>query len=394
MDYLVIEKTQQAISILNEFGIDLWITFVRETSTCGDPVLPLIYGHDLTWPSAILISKLGRRSAVVGYYEAETARQIGAFDQVIAYDESLKPQLLELIEEMNPRSIAVNYSENDVNADGLSLGMYRILTEYLTETRWKNSLISAEQIIGALKGRKTLEEITRIQQSIKTTEKIFLSTFDHVKAGMSEVEIASFMRDEIRMHGLYPAWESNHCPTVNAGPESPVGHVSASDIILEKGHILHIDFGVNENNYCSDIQRVAYVLNTGESIPPEPVLKGFKTIVQAIENCVKAIKPGIPGYMVDKVAREYVQTAGYPEYKYATGHQLGRLAHDGAGIIGPRWERYRNTPEYLLEEGQVYTIEPGLEVPGFGYIGIEEDVLVTANGCQYLSDRQEEMVLI
>lgn len=275
MDNLVIQKTQQAVSILKELGIDLWITFVRETSTSSDPVLPLIYGHDLTWPSAIFISKSGNRSAIVGYYEAETARRTGAFDQVITYDESLKPHLLELIEEINPNSIAVNYSENDVNADGLSLGMYRILIGYLSVTPWKNSLISAEQIIAALKGRKTLEEIFRIQQSVKTTEEIFKTTFNYVETGMSELEIAAFMRDQIRMRGLLPAWESNHCPTVNAGPESPVGHVSATDIILEKGHILHIDFGVSENNYCSDIQRVAYVLNTGELMPPESVMKGF-----------------------------------------------------------------------------------------------------------------------
>jgi Xaa-Pro aminopeptidase len=79
---------------------------------------------------------------------------------------------------------------------------------------------------------------------------------------------------------------------------------------------------------------------------------------------------------------------------HATGHHLGRLAHDGAGVLGPLWERYGNTPNYLLEEGHVYTIEPSLYVEDYGIVGIEEDVLVTQDHAEYLSQPQTKLLLI
>jgi Xaa-Pro aminopeptidase len=210
---------------------------------------------------------------------------------------------------------------------------------------------------------------------------------------MAETQISDFMHAQLDEFDVQAAWEFEGCPIVNAGPESPLGHVRPGDLKIERGQILHIDFGIKQDEYCSDIQRVAYFLAHGESHPPEPVQRGFETIVRAIQAAIAVMKPGIPGREVDAIARGVVTSAGYEEYKYATGHQLGRLAHDGAGILGPVWERYGNTPNYPLEAGHVYTVEPGLIVPGYGYIGLEEDVLVTETGAEFLGEPQVELIL-
>ena len=390
---VVFVKAQRAKGVIGRCENRV-LTFVRETSAFADPVLPLIYGTDLTWQSGLILTRKGERIAIVGRFEAETANRTNAYDQVIPYDEAFRPVLLEILRKLNPINIAINYSEDDPVADGLSLGMYRILMSYLEETTYKNRLVSAEHIIGALRGRKTSEEINRVRAAINTTEEIYKATFKYLKPGMSEREIANYMHQQLDERSLKPAWDLDHCPAVNAGPDSPVGHVGPTNLKVQRGQLVHFDFGVKQNEYCSDIQRVVYVRQDGEEGAPEEVQRGFDVLVEAIAKTVGSMKPGVSGLEIDKVAREVITEAGYPEYKYATGHQLGRAAHDGGSILGPAWERYGDSPMRKLETGQIYTVEPGLAVSGYGYIGLEEDVLITENGADFLSEPQTRLIYI
>lgn len=394
MTELIQEKTKQAVGILNELNIDLWLTFARETSAGGDPVLPLIYGRDLTWQSALMISKHGKRIAIVGSFEEDTALRTNAYDQIIPYTQSIKPQLLEILKDLNPEKIAINYSEDDVFADGLGYGLYRVLLQYLDETPFISRLQPADEIIRALRGRKTQTELDRIRTAIKTTDEIYSSTFRAVKTGMSEAQIALLMHNLISDRGLETSWEKEHCPIVNAGTESPAGHVSPTNLELRPGQLLHFDFGVRENQYCSDIQRLAFMPSEDQPQPPANMQKAFQTVVLAIKNAVNAMKPGIPGMIIDGIARKTITDAGYPEFKHATGHQVGRKTHDGGGIIGPLWERYGDTPNWQLEAGQVYTIEPSIIDPEIGVVALEEMVLVTDHGVEYLSTPQTELVIL
>jgi Xaa-Pro aminopeptidase len=388
------EKVHQAVGILEEEGIDLWLTFVRETSASGDPVLPLIYGDaDLTWQSALILTRTGERIAIVGRFDAETARSLGSYETVIGYDESLRVELLPILERLDPGRIALNYSADNVLADGLSHGLYQVLLGYLRDTPFADRICSAEMVIRALRGRKTPGEITRIKAAVETTRQIYERTFSFVQPGMTEIEIGEFMQGQLDAFGVGPAWHAGHCPTVNAGPDSPVGHVGRTEQSIQRGQLLHFDFGVKQDDYCSDIQRVVYLLTEGENRPPEPVQRGFETVVRAVQAAVDAMKPGVLGKDIDAAARSVITGAGYPEHKYATGHHLGQLAHDGGGILGPTWERYGDGPHQALEAGNVFTVEPGLAVPGYGYIGLEEDVQVTETGAEYLSAPQRELVL-
>jgi hypothetical protein len=135
------EKIDQARNILREENIDLWLTFVRESEAAGDPVLDLILGEGCTWHSAFIIPVSGDAVAIVGSLDEARIRETGAWD-VVGYKEGIGSVLIEHLDKLDPSTIAINFSENDVMADGLSHGMYLTLMKYLSGTKYEGSLVS------------------------------------------------------------------------------------------------------------------------------------------------------------------------------------------------------------------------------------------------------------
>jgi len=373
----------------------MWLTFVRETSGVRDPALDFLIGaNDLTWPSALILTRKGEKVAMIGNLEKDAISRLNVFNTVLGYDTAISDLLRDTITRLNPDRIAVNTSRNNVHADGLTHAMYEILREHLKGTPYAERLISAEPVINALRGRKTPAELARIRKAVEITDEIYKRTFDFIKVGKTEIEIGEYMHKLAHEYGVTYAWPAESCPAVNSGPDSPIGHSGPTEIKVERGHIIHFDFGVKYEDYCSDIQRVAYVLRAGETEAPPEVQRGFITVRTAIEKSREAMKAGVTGNSIDVISREIVTDAGYPEYPHALGHQLGRVAHDGGALLGPLWEKYGDSPNQKLEVGQVFTIEPGLAVKGCGHIGLEEDVTITENGAEYLGEPQREIVLI
>jgi Xaa-Pro aminopeptidase len=388
MKQLIQEKLQQATAILEEFDVDCWMTLVRETSMQPDPALDLIAGVDMTWQSAFIVNRSGKHIAIVGHFDSENVHNLDAYDQVIGYHEGIGAHLREVFANLNPAQIAINYSENDVAADGLSLGLYRALLNHLDGTPFAERLISAENIIAALRGRKSPTEVELVRQAVNTTEKLFDEVEAFAKPGMTQKQIAEFVRGRIDEMGLGYAWPKPFNPIVTCGPDSAIGHAAPGDVVLQKGHTLHLDLGVKQDEYCSDIQRMWYVLDDGETEAPSEVQHAFDVVLGAIQAGESYLKPGTPGWQVDEAAREFIVDNGYPEYMHAFGHLLGRAAHDGATVLGPKWERYAGICELPVEVGNIFTLELHVVVPERGIMSLEEDVLVTETGVEYLSGPQ------
>ena len=391
---LIKEKVNQAKKLLKEFDIDCWITFVRESAINGDPTLIFLAPADVTWHSAFIISSDGGSRAIVGQYDQKTIEDTGTYDKVIGYVESIKEPFQNHLMELNPAKIAVNYSEDSEIADGLTHGMYLALYKLLSEIGFEDRIISAERIVSALRERKSKSEIDNIREAIRITEDIFDKVTQFIKPGLTEKAIATFMTKEMERLGLETAWEASMCPAVFTGPDTAGAHYAPSDRKVERGHVLNMDFGVKYNEYCSDMQRTFYILKDGETEAPADVIKGFDTIIDAIESSKQAMKPGIQAVKIDKIARNIITGNGYEEFPHGLGHQVGRFAHDGTALLGPAWEKYAQKPFQPLEEGMIFTIEPRLTVPDRGVVTIEEMVVVTENGAEYLSHPQKELILI
>ncbi|MCZ7674552.1 MAG: M24 family metallopeptidase [Chloroflexi bacterium] len=240
---LIQEKLAQATAILQEFNVDVWLTFVRETTLSPDPALELIADVDVTWKSAFLVTRSGQHVAILGHFDAENVRTLNLHSEVIGYHEGISQPLREALARLEPATIAINYSEGDVAADGLSLGLYRSLLAILAGTPYVERLVSAEQVIGALRGRKSAEEIARVKTAVGVTEQLFDEVEQFAKPGMSQREIADFVRGRIDERGLDYAWPRPFNPIVTCGPDSAMGHAAPGEVVLQRGHLLHMDLG-------------------------------------------------------------------------------------------------------------------------------------------------------
>jgi Xaa-Pro aminopeptidase len=344
----------------------------------------------VTWHSAFLISRDGRKRALVGKFDQKRVEETGAYDTVEAYLTGFKEPLQQHLQDLAPRTIAVNFSPGSEICDGLTHGMYLVLEELLAEVGMGGRLVSAERLVSALRERKSAAELAHIKEAIRHTQEIY----GLVAPGRSERDIAEFILAEAARRDLPLAWDPATCPAVYSGPDTAQAHYTPTGRFVERGHIVNVDFGVKVNGYCSDLQRTFYVLKDGEDEAPADVRRGFETIVDSVEQARLAMRPGVLGLDVDAVARRVVTGAGYEEYPHALGHQVGRFAHDGTALLGPAWEKYAQKPFRPLEPGMVFTIEPRLSVPGKGVVTIEEMVVVTASGASWLSRPQKELVLV
>lgn len=391
---LIKEKVNQAKEILNEFNIDCWITFVRESQINGDPMLAFLTEADVTWHSAFIINKDGSTHAIVGRYDKPAIEELGAYDKVVGFVEGIKTPFQEYMKEKNPGKIAINYSKGSEICDGLTYGMYLTLYELLAEIGLEDRLVSAERLVSALRERKSETEIKRIKKAVEITEKIWEAVSKFVKPGMMEKEIAEFMKAEAKRHEAGLAWDPSCCPAVFAGPDGAEAHYPPGENPVQPGHILNMDFGVSYKGYVSDTQRTFYILKENESEAPEDVMKGFNTIVKAVEESKQGIKIGIEAHEIDAIARKIVVDNGYEEFPHGLGHQLGRFSHDGTALLGPKWEKYAEKPFKKLEKNMVFTIEPRLTVPERGIATIEEMVVIKNNGAEWITTPQKEIILI
>jgi Xaa-Pro aminopeptidase len=391
---LIQEKISQAAGLLKEFGMDCWITFTRESEINGDPTLVYLAPGAVTWHSAFIVSADGRTRAIVGLYDQKGIEETGAYDKVVGYVTGIKEPLHEYLKELSPRTIAVNYSKGSEICDGLTHGMYLTIHDFLEEVGFADRLVSAEKIVSALRERKSAAEVAAMRAAVRVTLEIYDAVAKFLSPGKTEKEVADFMAAEVERRKLALAWGRATCPAVFSGPDTAQAHYSPTGRVIERGHVLNMDFGVKVDGYCSDMQRTFYVLREGETGAPDDVLNGFRTIARAVDESRWVMKPGVQGFEVDAVARSIVVGAGYAEFPHALGHQVGRYAHDGTALLGPKWEKYAQKPFQRLEEGMVFTIEPRLTVPGKGVVTVEEMVIVTKDGADYLGRPQKNIILV
>jgi Xaa-Pro aminopeptidase len=391
---IIQEKHNALPKIMKSAGIDCWMIFARETSTTPDSAMHFVVGSDIVLPSAFIFALQPdmslKKIALVANFDANAEREKKIWDTVIGYEKGISSHLQAIMNEISPQKIGLDYSIQDYSADGLTHGMYLKLSELLPS--FKSKFISARPIVNAVRSNKSKTETDLIRKACEITMEINRKITNKLKIRMNELEIQKMFHDEVQNRGLGFSWQQIGNPAVDVSPKE-FGHVlPQAKNIIEKGHTLHNDFGVLYHGYGSDLQRMWY-FGKKDDVPDE-LSHALETIVTGVQLAADAIKPGIQGYEIDKIVREYQISRGYKEFMHGLGHQVGIMAHDGGGGLFPDWERYGTLPFMNLEVGQVFTIEPSLSTKNHGWVALEEMVVITEYGCEFLVPPAKDFIYV
>jgi Xaa-Pro dipeptidase len=252
--------------------------------------------------------------------------------------------------------------------------------KYLESVAPSAQLISAEDALVDLRQRKDAGEIAAMRKAVDIAQRALGATLPQVRAGTTERELAS----ELTLQLLRAGSESEFpfTPIVSGGPNSANPHATPGHRPLQAGDLLVIDWGASWEGYFSDLTRTFAIGEVDDE------MKRIHAIVQQANAAGRAaVRPGVRAGEVDQAARQVIEAAGYGEYFiHRTGHGLGMESHEAPYI--------RAGNDQILEPGMTFTIEPGIYLPGRNGVRIEDNVVVTEQGVESLSDLPRELITL
>ena len=239
--------------------------------------------------------------------------------------------------------------------------------------------VDADRLFAELRVCKDANEIELMKAAARVNEQTFEAVIQAVTAGTTEKEIgADYQVTALRGGSDALAFD----PIVVAGPNGAFPHAHPSDRPVEEGELVTMDCGTRVGGYCSDITRT---FGVGAVSPA--VREIYEVVRAANETGRETARPGITAQELDRAVRRVIVDAGYGEYfTHRTGHGLGLDVHEAPYIVEGN--------DLVLEPGMVFTIEPGIYVPGQGGVRIEDNVVITDAGCESLTHLPRELITV
>lgn len=241
-------------------------------------------------------------------------------------------------------------------------------------------LIPAAGLIEELRLYKEESELVILRQAAKIADDAFAHILTVLKPGLTEREVALELETFMRKAG---ADSSSFDIIVASGHRSALPHGRASDKVIEYGDFVKMDFGAYYQGYCSDLTRTVVL---GQ--PSDKQREIYETVLEAQLHAVATIKAGMTGREADALARDIIAAKGYGDnFGHSLGHGLGMLVHEAPSLSQQRGDQ-------VLEPGMVVTVEPGIYLPDFGGVRIEDDIVITDKGNEVLTRSTKQLLIL
>ncbi len=299
-------------------------------------------------------------------YKEQAKEQVKHLETVVAERDLI--QTLPTLSLLKPKRLKLGFEQNH-----LTCGTYRNLKALLPHCL----LVPTENLIESISVRKDPNEIDRIRKAVRITDRVFSEILDFIKPRVKEQDIAAEIEYRFKIYGsTAPLYET----IVASGKRSAMPHGRASGKRVRKGDLVTLDMGAVYDGYTADLTRTVVV---GKANKRQK--KVYSIVLKAQKKALAKLKPKMRACDLDKVAREIIKRAGYGKYfGHGLGHGIGMVIHDNPAV-NPRNEQ-------LLESGMVITIEPGIYIPNWGGVRIEDDVVITTTGCEVLTKAEKNLI--
>ncbi len=281
-----------------------------------------------------------------------------------------------------------------LNLDGKRIGVepraLRLLEfRYLQAAAPAAAFPDASDVVSRLRVRKDADEVAAMRRAVQIAQSALEAAIPLIKIGMTEKELAAELVMQLLRHGSQP--EMPFAPIVSAGPNSANPHASPTDRPLQPGDLLVVDWGAAFDGYISDLTRTFAVGATSPRALSRAVDAEYEKIHRIVQEANAAgraaARPGVPCAAVDLAARAVIEGAGYGAFfTHRTGHGIGMEGHEDPYIRGDN--------QQILEPGMAFTVEPGIYLPGRNGVRIEDNVVITEEGAECLSDMPREMRVV
>ena len=306
------------------------------------------------------------------------------FRYVAQANKEVIPNGFEVIEIERPASNKILEIFNDEGIKRVGIEDETLTVAIFNEfkTKFKGvDLVEIGDAFTRIRMIKTEEELEKIRIACDISDKAFEKILPMIKVGVVESDI----RRELEYEMIKLGAEGISFTTIVASNErSALPHGVASDKKIEREGFVTLDFGCVYKGYASDMTRTIYIGDT----PTEKHLEIYNTVLEAQLKAIDAVKEGVSTRYLDKIARDHISSKGYGnEFGHGLGHGLGMRGHE-LPFLSPKAE------DFILKENMVITIEPGIYIDGFGGVRIEDDVIVTKDGCEILNKTEKKLLII